>query len=188
MIERLEREIEERSAYIEGVIGNAQDQDRDLPHRERELPRPPASGSRPATTQLERPVRVAVADHRRPGSAPTEVHREFDRLRNQVDNGPVEYRSTGAYLVDYIAGSNGSRDAMERLELYTRAAAHQKTTDNLGCRARPDHRQRHQLHRRQPAAGELPRPAEPALGDLVPAEGDPADHRRRAGFGRCGRG
>ena len=44
----------------------------------------------------------------------------------------MEYRSTGAYLVDYIAGSNGSRDAMERLELYTRAAAHQKTSDNLG--------------------------------------------------------
>jgi len=60
------------------------------------------------------------------------VHREFDRLRNQVDNGPVEYRSVGAYLTDYIAGSIGSRDAMERLEVYTRAAAHQKTSDNLG--------------------------------------------------------
>ena len=61
-----------------------------------------------------------------------EVHREFDRLRNQTDNGPIEYRSTGAYLVDYIAGSTGSRQAMERLEVYNRAAAHQKTSDNLG--------------------------------------------------------
>jgi hypothetical protein len=62
----------------------------------------------------------------------TEVHQAMERARSQADNGPIEYRSVGAYLTDYIAGSIGSRDAMERLEVYTRAAAHQKTSDNLG--------------------------------------------------------
>ena len=37
MIERLEREIEERSSFIEGVIANAQDDDRDLSDNEKEL-------------------------------------------------------------------------------------------------------------------------------------------------------
>jgi HK97 family phage major capsid protein len=131
MIERLEREIEERSAFIEGVIANAQDGDRDLTDNEKELTVQARSRLENLDDQLkhlyESRSRTTAARQRA-----TEVHREFDRLRNQVDNGPVEYRSTGAYLVDYIAGSNGSRDAMERLEVYTRAAAHQKTTDNLG--------------------------------------------------------
>jgi HK97 family phage major capsid protein len=131
MIERLEREIEERSAFIEGVIANAQDGDRDLTDNEKELTVQARSRLENLDDQLkhlyESRSRTTAARQRA-----TEVHREFDRLRNQVDNGPVEYRSTGAYLVDYIAGSIGSREAMERLEVYTRAAAHQKTSDNLG--------------------------------------------------------
>jgi hypothetical protein len=35
-------------------------------------------------------------------------------------------------MLDYINAQTGSRSAGERLELYTRAAAHQKTSDNLG--------------------------------------------------------
>jgi HK97 family phage major capsid protein len=131
MIERLEREIEERSAFIEGVIANAQDGDRDLTDNEKEL----TVQARARLENLDDQLKHLYESRSRTTAArqrATEVHREFDRLRNQVDNGPVEYRSTGAYLVDYIAGSNGSREAMERLELYTRAAAHQKTTDNLG--------------------------------------------------------
>src|SRR5918994_595931 len=60
------------------------------------------------------------------------LEKEIDRLRNQVDSGPIEYRSTGAYLQDYIEAQTGSTSARERLEVYTRAAAHQKTSDNLG--------------------------------------------------------
>jgi hypothetical protein len=37
MIARLEKEIEERDAFIQGVIGNAQDVERDLTENEREL-------------------------------------------------------------------------------------------------------------------------------------------------------
>jgi len=131
MIERLEKEIEERSAFIEGVIGNAQDQERDLTANEIELTKTARERIKACEAQTgdlyEARSRMASARQRA-----QDVHREFDKLRNQVDNGPIEYRSTGAYLVDYIAGSLGSRDAMERLELFTRAAAHQKTSDNLG--------------------------------------------------------
>jgi HK97 family phage major capsid protein len=131
MIERLEREIEERSSFIEGVIANAQDGDRDLSDNEKEL----TANARKRLENLDDQLKSLYENRSRTTAArqrAADVHREFDRLRNQVDNGPVEYRSTGAYLVDYIAGSIGSRDAMERLEVYTRAAAHQKTSDNLG--------------------------------------------------------
>jgi HK97 family phage major capsid protein len=131
MIERLEREIEERSSFIEGVIANAQDGDRDLSDNEKEL----TSNARKRLENLDDQLKSLYENRSRTTAArqrAADVHREFDRLRNQVDNGPVEYRSTGAYLVDYIAGSMGSREAMERLEVYTRAAAHQKTSDNLG--------------------------------------------------------
>ena len=131
MIERLEREIEERSSFIEGVIANAQDGDRDLSDNEKEL----TGNARKRLENLDDQLKSLYENRSRTTAArqrAADVHREFDRLRNQVDNGPVEYRSTGEYLVDYIAGSLGSRDAMERLEVYTRAAAHQKTSDNLG--------------------------------------------------------
>jgi HK97 family phage major capsid protein len=131
MIERLEREIEERSSFIEGVIANAQDADRDLTDNEKELTVQARSRLEALDDQLkhlyEARNRTTAARQRA-----ADVHREFDRLRQQVDNGPVEYRSTGEYLADYIAASTGSRDAMERLEVFNRAAAHQKTSDNLG--------------------------------------------------------
>jgi hypothetical protein len=44
----------------------------------------------------------------------------------------VEYRSAGAYVLDYVNAQTGSQQARERLEVYARAAAHQKTSDNLG--------------------------------------------------------
>lgn len=131
MIERLEREIEERSSFIEGVIANAQDGDRDLSDNEKEL----TANARKRLENLDDQLKSLYENRSRTTAArqrAADVHREFDRLRNQVDSGPVEYRSVGAYLTDYIAGSIGSRDAMERLEVYTRAAAHQKTSDNLG--------------------------------------------------------
>jgi HK97 family phage major capsid protein len=131
MIERLEKEIEERSSFIEGVIGGAQDTDRDLTDNEKELTGNARGRIEACEEQLnhlyEARSRTTAARQRA-----KDVHLEIDRLRNQVDAGPVEYRSTGAYLCDYVAAQTGSQSARERLEVYTRAAAHQKTSDNLG--------------------------------------------------------
>jgi HK97 family phage major capsid protein len=131
MILRLEKEIEERSSFIEGVIANAQDGERDLTDSEKEL----TVQARGRIEGLEDQLKHLYDARERTTSArqrAAQVQQELTRMRNQVDATPVEYRSTGAYLTDYIAASTGSREAMERLEIYTRAAAHQKTTDNLG--------------------------------------------------------
>ena len=130
MIERLEKEIEERSSFIEGLIGGAQDGDRDLTENEKEL----SAAARKRLLELEQQADTLYENRERTTKArqrAMDVHREVTRMRNSVDKGAVEYRSTGEYLVDYIAGSVGSREAMERLEVYSRAAAHQKTSDNL---------------------------------------------------------
>jgi HK97 family phage major capsid protein len=131
MIARLEAELEERNAFNNGLIGAAQDADRDLSDNETELIRTSKGRIDNINSQLDtlretRSTTIAAREKSR------ELSREMQRLRREVDSGPVEYRSTGAYLTDYIAAQTGSKSAMERLNLYTRAAAHQKTSDNLG--------------------------------------------------------
>lgn len=131
MIARLEAELEERNAFNNGLIGAAQDAGRDLTDNDSELIRTSKGRIDNINTQLDtlretRSTTIAARERAR------DLSKEMAKLRREVDSGPVEYRSTGEYLVDYIAGSIGSREAMERLNLYTRAAAHQKTSDNLG--------------------------------------------------------
>lgn len=131
MIVRLEKEIEERSAVIEGLVGGAQDAGRDLTDNEKEL----AKSARERIGVLDEQLVELRASSERMATArqrAQDVHHELSKMRREVDTGPIEYRSTGAYVLDYVNAQNGSREARERLEVYTRAAAHQKTSDNLG--------------------------------------------------------
>jgi hypothetical protein len=52
-------------------------------------------------------------------------------MRRHTPEG-VEYRSAGEWALDSYKASLGDREASERLEVFYRAAAHQKTADNLG--------------------------------------------------------
>jgi len=131
MIARLEAELEERNAFNNGLIGAAQDSGRDLSDNDTELIRTSKGRIDNINSQLDtlketRSTTIAARERAR------DLSKEMARLRHEVDSGPVEYRSTGAYLSDYIAAQTGSKSAMERLNLYMRAAAHQKTSDNLG--------------------------------------------------------
>jgi HK97 family phage major capsid protein len=131
MIGRIEKEIEERSSLLEGLIAGAQDADRDLTDNEKEI----SAQARRRLEELEGQLGTLHENRERTTRArqrAQDVYREVSNLRRQVDSGPVEYRSTGHYVMDYIAASTGSVSAKERLEVYTRAAAHQKTSDNLG--------------------------------------------------------
>lgn len=130
MIRRLEKELEERNSASQALIANAQDGERDLNDAEKET----LSGLRGRMVE----IRSQLTELEATADLAAQVN---DRMK-QVDQAittarrtgstEIEYRSTGHYLTDYIAGANGSKSAMERLEVYTRAAAHQKTSDNLG--------------------------------------------------------
>jgi HK97 family phage major capsid protein len=131
MIARLEQELEERNAFIQGTIAAAQDGGRDINANEREL----IKGAKGRVDDLRAQLDVLwdtrqsiVEGRERVG----EVYAEMNRLRHQVDSGPVEYRSAGAYILEQVRAGSGDRQAKERLELFYRAAAHQKTGDNLG--------------------------------------------------------
>src|SRR5918994_2223027 len=131
MIRRLESELEERNSFVQGLIANAQDGERDLNDTEKATlteARNRMGALKEQIDQLEDTARVAneIATRAK------QVDLAITTARRNNEAGPVEYRSTGAYLHDYIAAQTGSQSARERLELYTRAAAHQKTSDNLG--------------------------------------------------------
>lgn len=136
MITRLEKEVEERSALIEGVAASAQDQERDLTANENELMISARSRIEECNTQL-----LTLRDTRQVATAARKnvaaVSRELDQLRTSVDGGATEYRSAGAYLVDAIQAHQGSRAAQERMEMFQRDAAHQITTDNAGLLPSP---------------------------------------------------
>jgi hypothetical protein len=173
MVARLEGELAERNAFIQGTIASAQDAERDLSDNETEL----ITSARSRVSDINGPARHALS---RPGASPRPRvsarpgAAEISRMRKQVDTGPVEYRSAGAFLLDQYRSSIGDKDAAERLDVFTRAAAHQKTSDNLGLI--PD-----------PIVGDvlnfidgarpivnLLGPRNDAVGDLAPPEGDPA--------------
>lgn len=131
MIARLEGELAERQAFINGTVAAANDRGDDLTDNENELILSARSRVEKIESQLQT-LGDAVKSQRQARDRATRLQQEYQKMRSEVDTGPVEYRSAGAYLVDHIAAQTGSRAALERLEVFTRAAAHQRTTDNLG--------------------------------------------------------
>jgi len=130
MIRRHEVELNERTSAADAIIANAQDSERDLNDSERET----LAGLRTRMGEIKNDL----AELESTRDITEQVYaraRQVDQAittARRVGSTEVEYPSTGAYLMDYIAGATGSKSAMERLEVYTRAAAHQKTSDNLG--------------------------------------------------------
>lgn len=130
-IAQYQKEIEERSAFIEGTTANARDGERDLTATEMEL----IKDSQKRIEQVEEQLKVlsdAQGVQHRARQRADDLQRAMSDMRRTVDKGEVEYRSAGAYLVEVYNAMRGDRPAAERLEIYNRAAAHQKTTDNLG--------------------------------------------------------
>lgn len=131
MINRLEREIEERDAFIQGTVAGAQDTDRDLTSSENEMVTEARKRIEVVEEQLET-LRAAQTRTIAARGRAADMQRQLALARHQVDEGEVEYRSAGEYVIDQYKASTGSREALERLEFFHRAAAHQKTSDNLG--------------------------------------------------------
>jgi HK97 family phage major capsid protein len=131
MIRRLEKELEERNAFVQGLIANVQDGERDLNDTEKTSlaeARNRMGLIKEQIDELEETARIASDIAARAKA----VDQAITTARRSGEAGPIEYRSAGHWMVDLISAASGSRDARERLELYERAAAHQKTGDNLG--------------------------------------------------------
>jgi HK97 family phage major capsid protein len=136
MINRLEREIDEREAYVNGTVARAQDEDRDLSPSENEMVTEARKRVEALDEQLET-LRSAQTSMIQARSKASEMQRHITAARTIVDHGEIEYRSAGEYALDMYKAHLHDRDAQMRLEVFHRAAAHQKTSDNLGLIPNP---------------------------------------------------
>jgi HK97 family phage major capsid protein len=131
MVNRLRKDIDERAAFIEGTTANAQDAERDLTNSELELITEARKRIEVSEEQLEI-LDSARGTQQRARQRANDLDNALSTMRHQVDKGEVEYRSAGAYLLDSYNAHLGDRDSRERLEVFHRIAAHQKTSDNAG--------------------------------------------------------
>jgi len=131
MIARLDGELEERSAFLEGLIAGAEDSGRDLNSQELEM----IGAARDRIGQLNAQLaplretsRIAIEARQRS----RQLNDEIMTARRGAGIGAVEYRSAGAYVADRYYAMIGDQSAQERMEVFNRAAAHQTTADNPG--------------------------------------------------------
>jgi HK97 family phage major capsid protein len=131
MIARLESELEERNHFVEGLVAGAQDGNRDLNSQEMELigsarSRITAIGEQ--LTPLRETSRITIESRNRMH----EIDAEMAGQRRRAAGPAIEYRSAGAYVAEQYFAMLGDHDALDRLEVFNRAAAHQTTADNPG--------------------------------------------------------
>jgi HK97 family phage major capsid protein len=130
MVSRLESEINDRTAFISGLVRSAEEAQRDMTDAEMDLVKGARSRVDELKIQLDtlydtRQVTEAAAKRA------TEVNSALEEVRGRATT-TVQYRSAGSYVLDQWKGATGDRDAAARVEAYIRAADHQKTSDNPG--------------------------------------------------------
>jgi HK97 family phage major capsid protein len=135
-IARLQKEIEERVAFVEGTTANAQDDERDLTANELELITEARKRIEVVEEQLEI-LDAAKSSSQKARKRADDLQRAMAEMRREVDKGDVEYRSAGEWARDAYLSSRGDRDAQVRLEMASRAAAHVKTGDVAGVIPEP---------------------------------------------------
>jgi len=131
MIARLEGELEERSAFLEGLIAGAEDTGRDLNSQELEMIGSARTRIGELSAQLaplRETSRIAIEARQRA----QQVNAEIMNARRGAGIGNVEFRSAGAYVAERYLSMIGDQTCTERLEIFHRAAAHQTTADNPG--------------------------------------------------------
>lgn len=132
MVERLQRELADKTTFAQGIVERANAGNRDLSQNEREQLTETRSRIQELSSQIEdvnETFKVAYETRNRGA----EIGQEIEKLQGRNPNeGSVEYRSSGAYIVDAYKAHMGDRQAGARMEVFERAAAHQKTSDNPG--------------------------------------------------------
>lgn len=131
MLRRLEQELQERNSAAEAIIENAQNGERDLNDAEKEA----LTRLKVRIGELRSQVDTVESTVQAVGQTQDRLHlidQAMTTARRQGSDPVPEYRSAGAYALDAYQASLGDRSAAERIEVFHRVAAHQKTSDNLG--------------------------------------------------------
>lgn len=131
MIRRLQGELDDKNTLANGIIERANAANRDLDENESQMLTEARSRMTAIKGQLEQ-IEGINRESFEARSMSTVVDNAIAQYKGQPLVGEVEYRSGGEYILDLWNAHNGSREAKDRLDTYYRAAAHQKTSDNLG--------------------------------------------------------
>ena len=136
MLARLAAESDEKAKFVDGVIEDAEKAGRDLTSQELELVTRSRDRQKEINDQME-PLKEA----RRISGDSAEKIAEIAQFMNAQEGKPkreMEYRSAGHYALDMWQAGLGNRDAVERLNLYQRTAAHMTTSsDSAGILPEP---------------------------------------------------
>lgn len=131
MLAELTAELEERKHFQEALVQSAQEAGRDLRPEELDLIRQASERMTAIELRcapLREGVKIAADSQRRTA----ELAEMFAGARDPKSIAPVEYRSAGAYIADMYYARLGDEEALRRVELFNRVAAHQTTADNPG--------------------------------------------------------
>ena len=130
MLTRLVAEISEKQTFIDGLVEDAEKEGRDLNQQEMEL----ATRARDRVSQLHEQVGPLKKMRELDLSSRSMMAELAPLMRDTPQEKPrdVEYRSAGEYALEMRSAALGDGDAQQRLEIYHRAAAHQKTSDTPG--------------------------------------------------------
>jgi HK97 family phage major capsid protein len=136
MLARYAQEIEERQTFIDGLVESAEAETRDIDVKELEL----ISRARDriaVVNGLMGPLGEAARISADSRERSAKIAAQYAAQRSPDLASPVEYRTAGAYILDYWRAGLGVEEAVSRLDLYHRAAAHQTTGDNPGLLPTP---------------------------------------------------
>ena len=129
MLARYVHELEDRQQFIDSLVETATNESRDLSTEEMEL----ATRARDRIAQVNGMMQPLEESRRISGDATARVAELARFMANEPDQpAEIQYRSAGAYILDYWRAGLGVDEAQSRLELFHRAAAHQTTGDNPG--------------------------------------------------------
>jgi HK97 family phage major capsid protein len=128
MLARISGEIEEKQKFIDGIVEAAEKDGRDLTEQEMEMVTRSRTrqGELNAQAQpMQEAAEIALESRKR--------IEQIGKLMGEPEKPrEMEYRSAGEYVMDRWRAGLGMNEAVERIDLYHRAAAHQTTGDNPG--------------------------------------------------------
>lgn len=130
-LRRLETELQEKESLVRGIYDRANQTNRDINEEEGLMVAECRSRMEVIKEQMEQAqdVNRIAYETRAKGQA---VDQAISIMRGKPHQSEVEYRSAGEYMIDMWHSAQGGREASDRLEVYSRAADHQRTGDSLG--------------------------------------------------------
>jgi len=131
MLARYQGEIEEKSSFLEQLVEEAEKAGRDLSPQEMEMIGRTRDRINAINEQVD-PLREAAKIATESRQRTEQIADQFRIARGSDAVRQVEYRSAGAYVMDRWRAGLGMEEAVQRIDLYHRAAAHQTTADNPG--------------------------------------------------------